>query len=128
MTTTTITLRLDGSENGPRGKANGGIACGPERRDGLDVPPGLLAGDVDMLAAPFAPTDRYAVGGEVRPAAVWGALDCPSYHAAAMRRRRICFLGSLEAHQARPVTVGERLVVWAGPSPAAIARCARPLP
>ena len=48
--------------------------CGPERTDGLGVTPGPLDGDDDILAAPFVPTDAFAVDGRVRAAAVWGAL------------------------------------------------------
>jgi hypothetical protein len=87
------------------------VVCGPERRDGLGVTPGPLEVDADVLAAPFRPTAGYAVDGLVRPAAVWGALDCTSYSAADYRSRRFCLLGSLEAHQVRPVEVTESLVV-----------------
>lgn len=87
------------------------VVCGPERVDGLGVTPGPLAGDVDVLAAPFLPTDRFAVDGTVRPAAVWGALDCPSYPAAEARAGRLGLLGTLEAHLVRPIRVGEDLVV-----------------
>ncbi|MGY2875630.1 hypothetical protein ACVW00_002820 [Marmoricola sp. URHA0025 HA25] len=87
------------------------VVCGPERRDGLGVTPGPLETDPDILAAPFRPTAGYAVDGLVRRAAIWGALDCPSYAAADLRARRFCLLGSLEAHQARPVEVTESLVV-----------------
>ncbi len=87
------------------------VVCGPERRDGLGVTPGLLESDPDILAAPFRPTTGYAVDGLVRPAAVWGALDCPSYSAADLRSRRFCLLGSLEAHLLRPIEVSESLVV-----------------
>jgi hypothetical protein len=85
--------------------------CGPERADGLRVTPGPLEDDPDVLAAPFLPTDRFAVDGRVRSAAVWGALDCPSYPAAEARSGRLGLLGTLEAHQIRPIDVGEELVV-----------------
>lgn len=87
------------------------VVCGPERLDGLGVTPGPLESDPDVLAAPFRPTSGYAVDGLVRPAAVWGALDCPSYSAADLRTRRFCLLGSLEACLVRPVEVTETLVV-----------------
>lgn len=87
------------------------VVCGPERTDGLRVTPGPLAGSEGALAAPFLATAPYADGSEVRAAAVWGALDCPSYPAEALAAGRFCLLGSLEAHQVRPVEVGERLVV-----------------
>jgi hypothetical protein len=87
------------------------VVCGPERTDGLRVTPGPLSDHPDILATPFVPPDRFAVDGVVRNAAVWGALDCPSYPAAAMRSGRLCLLGSLEAHQLRPIDVGEELIV-----------------
>ena len=87
------------------------VVCGPERRDGLGVTPGPLEWEPDILAAPFRPTTGYAVDGVVRPAAIWGALDCTSYSAADYRSRRFCLLGSLEGHQVRPVEVSESLVV-----------------
>jgi hypothetical protein len=86
------------------------VVCGPERSDGLRVTPGPLDGDDDILAAPFVPTAAFAVDGRVRAAAVWGALDCPSYPAAAARSRRLCLLGRLEAHRNREILVGEELV------------------
>jgi acyl-CoA thioesterase FadM len=70
-----------------------------------------LESDPDILAAPFRPTAGYAVEGLIRPAAIWGALDCVSYSAADYRARRFCLLGGLEAHQVRPVEMTERLVV-----------------
>jgi len=87
------------------------VVCGPERRDGLGVTPGPLESDPDVLASPFRPTAGYAVDGLVRPAAVWGALDCSSYSAADYRARRFCLLGSLEGHQVRPIEATESLVV-----------------
>ncbi len=87
------------------------VVCGPERTDGLRATPGPLADHPDILATPFVAPDRFAVDGWVRPAAVWGALDCPSFPAAAMRSNRFCLLGSLEAHQLRPIAAGEELVV-----------------
>lgn len=87
------------------------VVCGPERVDGLRVTPGPLLEDPDVLAAPFLPTERFAVDGTVRAAAVWGALDCPSYPAAEARAGRLGLLGTLEGHLARPIRVGEELVV-----------------
>ncbi|UMG93281.1 hypothetical protein [Nocardioides sp. TF02-7] len=101
---------------GVRHPLSGCVVCGPGRHDGLRVTPGPLATDDAVLAAPFHPGEGWAAGGEVRAAAVWGALDCPSYPAAALAERRFCLLGNLEAHQVRPVLPGERLVVvgWTG--------------
>lgn len=88
------------------------IVCGPDRADGMHVTPGPLSiPGHDLLVAPFVPHEREAVDGLVRPEAVWGALDCPSYPAALMRKRRIAFLGELTAHRRREIRVGEELVV-----------------
>ncbi len=96
---------------GVRHPLSGCVVCGPQRTDGLQATPGPLPDHPDILATPFVPTQRFAVDGQVRAAAVWGALDCPSYPAAALRSRRLCLLGSLEAHLVRPIQVGEELVV-----------------
>lgn len=87
------------------------VVCGPGRQDGLEVTPGPLENRQDVLAAPFVPLDRDATGGVVHPAAVWGALDCPSYPAASLRDGRLGLLGTLAAHRNRDVFLGERLVV-----------------
>lgn len=87
------------------------VVCGPDRTDGLRVTPGPLDSDTDVLSSPFVPPYAFAEAGVVRPAAVWGALDCPSYPVAALRARRFCLLGSLEAHLLRPIAAEERLVV-----------------
>jgi len=86
------------------------VVCGPERRDGLHVTPGPLADRSDVLAAPFVPLEQDATDGVVHPAAVWGALDCPSYPATSLLDGRIGLLGTLTAHRNRDVFVGERLV------------------
>lgn len=87
------------------------IVCGPERADGLQVTPGPLAAAEDLLAAPFVPRAEHEVDGAVRREVVWGALDCPSYPAEAMRTGEFSLLGTLSAHQTRPVRAGEELVV-----------------
>ena len=88
------------------------IVCGPDRADGMHVTPGPLSiPGQDLLVAPFVPHEQEAVDGVVRPEAVWGALDCPSYPAALMRQGRIAFLGELTAHRRREIHVGEQLVV-----------------
>jgi hypothetical protein len=87
------------------------VVCGPARRDGLHVTPGPLPGRADVLTAPFVPAGRDTTDGVVDPAVVWGALDCPSYPAAALLDGRIGLLGTLAAHRNRDVFLGERLVV-----------------
>ena len=88
------------------------VVCGPTRADGLGVTPGPLRRHDDLLAAPFEPPAAFAdADGQVRAAAVWGSLDCPSYPAAALASGELCLLGSLTAHRTRPIHVGERLVV-----------------
>jgi hypothetical protein len=106
-----VRARLRHPFRGVRHPLSDCVVCGPERVDGLRVTPGPLEDDVDVLAAPFVPTERIAVDGRVRAAAVWGALDCPSCPAAQARARRLGLLGTLEAHQNRPIHVGEELVV-----------------
>ena len=78
----------------------------------MHVTPGPLSvPGHDLLVAPFVPHEQEAVDGVVRPEAVWGALDCPSYPAALMRQKKIAFLGELTAHRRREIAVGEELVV-----------------
>ena len=87
------------------------VVCGAQRLDGLGVTPGPLTKHRDVLAAPFVPHERDAAGGVVDPAAVWGALDCPSYPASSLLDRRLGLLGTMTAHRNRDVYLGERLVV-----------------
>ena len=87
------------------------FVCGAERADGMGVTPGPLGYRPDVLAAPFVPLERDATDGVVHPQAVWGVLDCPSYPAASLLRRRVGLLGTLAAHRNRDVFLGERLVV-----------------
>ncbi len=87
------------------------IVCGPERTDGLQVTPGPLAADRDLLATPFVPRPEHEVDGVVRPEVVWGALDCPSYPAALTRTGELGLLGTLTAHLIRPLRAGEQLAV-----------------
>ena len=97
--------------NGARHLLSRCVVCGPERSDGMKVTPGPLRYRPDVLAAPYVPLERDATDGVVHPEAVWGALDCPSYPAASLLRRRVGLLGTLAAHRNRDVFVGERLVV-----------------
>jgi hypothetical protein len=87
------------------------VVCGAQRPDGLGVTPGPLKVRRDVLAAPFIPHERDTAGGVVDPAAVWGALDCPSYPASSLLDRRVGLLGTMAAHRNRDVFLGERLVV-----------------
>lgn len=87
------------------------VVCGTQRLDGLGVTPGPLATRRDVLAAPFVPHERDTTDGVVNPAAVWGALDCPSYPASSLLDRRLGLLGTMTAHRNRDVFLGERLVV-----------------
>jgi hypothetical protein len=88
------------------------IVCGPDRADGMQVTPGPLSiPGQDLLVAPFVPHEQEAVDGVVRPEAIWGALDCPSYPAALMKQKKIAFLGEITAHLRRDIQVGEQLIV-----------------
>jgi len=86
------------------------VVCGPGRPDGMHVTPGPLANRNRVLAAAFVPTEQDATDGVVHPAALWGALDCPSYPAQWLLGRRFGVLGTMAAHCSRQVRVGERLV------------------
>lgn len=85
------------------------VVCGPERADGLRVTPGPLAAVPDVLASPFVVRPDYAVQGLASAESLWGALDCISYPADLLRRRRLAYLGSLAVAIHRTPEVGERL-------------------
>ncbi|MFD0791356.1 hypothetical protein ACFQ0P_13195 [Microbacterium insulae] len=88
------------------------VVCAPGRRDGMHVTPGPLPDRPEMLAAPWLVDSRDAVGGTAPFAAVWAAMDCPSYPAAALRERELCLLGTMTASVMRRPRVGEQLVVF----------------
>lgn len=87
------------------------VVCGAERHDGLRICFGPIPDHPEMMASPFAVPEAFGDDrGRLRTAAVWGALDCPSYPAEAVRRGRFALLGRLAAHLRRPVRVGEDLI------------------
>lgn len=87
------------------------VVCGAERLDGLRICFGPLPDHPEMMASPFVVPEAFCGDrGELRTPAVWGALDCPSYPAEAVRRGRFALLGRLAAHLLRPVVAGERLI------------------
>lgn len=86
------------------------VVCGAERHDGLRICFGPVPGHPEIFASPFTAPAAFAVDGLLRPAVVWGALDCPSYPAEVVRRGRIALLGQITAHRRREVPVGEQLV------------------
>ena len=87
------------------------VVCGAERRDGLRICFGPVPGHPELMASPFTVPAAYCQdGGVLRTPAVWGALDCPSYPAEAVRRGRFALLGRLAASQRRPIMVGEELI------------------
>lgn len=88
------------------------VVCGPRRSDGMRVTPGPLPDRPDLLAAPWVVSTRDAVGGAAPIAAVWGAIDCTSYPAAALRARKLCLLGTMTASVERRPRIGERLVAY----------------
>ncbi|QKJ19343.1 hypothetical protein [Microbacterium hominis] len=88
------------------------IVCGPERSDGMRVTPGPVAGRPELLAAPWLVGVRESASGTAHAAAVWAALDCPSYPAEALAARRLCLLGTMTARIDRRPRVGERIVVY----------------
>lgn len=96
----------------------GCFGCGPARApgDGLRIFPGLVPAG-ELVAAPWIPDASLADGrGEVRPAFLWAALDCPSGWAAIVAGAATpILLGELAARVVGRVGAGERCVVlgWA---------------
>lgn len=88
------------------------VVCGPGRTDGMHVTPGPVPGRPELLAAPWLVDSRDAVGGMAPFAAIWGAMDCPSYPAAALRERELALLGTMTGLIERRPRVGERLIVF----------------
>lgn len=88
------------------------VVCGPGRPDGLHVTPGPVPGRPDVLAAPWTVQPGVATHGAALFAAVWAALDCPSYPAAALRDGVVALLGTMTARVDRRPRVGETVVVW----------------
>jgi hypothetical protein len=85
------------------------VVCGAQRMDGLRICFGPVPGHPDMMASPFLVPESFCTGGVLRTPAVWGALDCVSYPAEAVRRGRFALLGRLTAHARRPIPVGARM-------------------
>ncbi|MCH6229416.1 hypothetical protein MK786_01530 [Microbacterium sp. CFH 31415] len=87
------------------------VVCGPRRADGMHVTPGFAPGRPELLTAPWVVDGRDSVGGAAPFPAVWAAMDCTSYPAAALRDRELCLLGTMTAEVERRPRVGEQLVV-----------------
>lgn len=88
------------------------IVCGPGRTDGMHVTPGPVPGRPDVLAAPWVVGPNVSTHGAALFPAVWAALDCPSYPAAALRDRVFCLLGTMTGRVDRRPRVGEPVVVY----------------
>lgn len=88
------------------------VVCGPRRVDGMHVTPGPVPDRPDLLAAPWVVSARDSVGGAAPLEAIWGAIDCTSYPAAALRSRTLCLLGTITAAVERRPRIGEELVVY----------------
>jgi hypothetical protein len=91
------------------------FVCGPDRRDGLRIFAGPLAGQ-DAVAAPWTPDPSLGDDeGRVREEFVWAALDCPGAFASGFDGRGETLLGRMAARiDARP-PAGERHVVMGWP-------------
>ncbi|WP_345543388.1 hypothetical protein [Microbacterium jejuense] len=88
------------------------FVCGPHRPDGMHVTPGFVPDRPDMLAAPWVVGADVSNAGLAHFAAVWGAIDCTSYPARALRSGELCLLGTMTADVERRPRVGEKLVVF----------------
>lgn len=88
------------------------VVCGPGRADGMHVTPGPVPDRPALLAAPWVVGAGYAHAGIADFPAVWAAMDCPSFPAAALEARIMCVLGTMTARVERRPRVGEHLVVY----------------
>lgn len=88
------------------------VVCSPARPDGMHVTPGPVPDRPDILASPWVVSSRHAHAGIADFPAVWAAMDCPSYPAAALHDRVLCLLGTMTAQVVRRPFVGEHLVVY----------------
>jgi len=88
------------------------FVCGPHRPDGMHVTPGFAPDRADMLVAPWVVGADVSGSGIAHLAAVWGAIDCTSYPAHALRTGELCLLGTMTALVERRPRVGEKLVVY----------------
>lgn len=94
------------------------FVCGPQRplADGLEIFAGPVPGRDGLVACAWQPAaDLVDARGDVLPAVLWAALDCPGYFAAMGDDLRPALLGQLEAALRRPVGGDQPLVVYAWP-------------
>lgn len=96
----------------------GCFVCGPARAygDGLRLFTGKL-GERELVASAWIPAEAFAgANGDVDPAIVWSALDCPSYFGGRLRGYgRIAVLGRMTATLLRPVRVNTAHIVLGWP-------------
>jgi hypothetical protein len=93
--------------------APGCFVCGPRHPDGLDLQPGVVAGS-DLVATVWRPSaDLSDATGRVHPAAVWAALDCPSWYGAASGRPAL--LGTMTAWRDADLAIDRPAVVTGWP-------------
>lgn len=96
----------------------GCFVCGPGRAegDGLRLFTGKLP-QRELVACSFRPGPGFAGSdGDVDPAIVWSALDCPSYFGGRLRDfARAAVLGRLTATLRRPLQVGAPYIVVGWP-------------
>ncbi len=96
----------------------GCFVCGPARAagDGLRLFTGKLP-QRELVACSFRPGPGFAgADGDVDPAIVWSALDCPSYFGGRLRDfGRAAVLGRLTATLCRPLAVGAPYIVVGWP-------------
>ena len=81
------------------------FTCGPERKDGLGIFAGPVAGRDGLVAATWTPEEEPA------PEVVWAALDCPSGWAVDDFQREGVLLGRMAARIDRLPAPGEEYVV-----------------
>jgi hypothetical protein len=107
----TLAEAREAARDHPESLVPGCFVCGSGRPDGLGVHFGPLARHPDVTAAVFLPGATVPNrGGDVAPAMVWAALDCPSYAPALWDWDRPSLLARLAVERLDCVAVGEPVI------------------
>ncbi len=98
------------------------FVCGGKRHagDGLCLQAEVIAGENTLMGTPWQLHPNFAdENGEIDPAFIWSALDCPGYFACAYGEAAL--LGRLTAEVFKPLKLGDDAVVygWSLDDPAA---------
>ena len=89
------------------------FVCGGARHagDGLCLQAEVIEGESGLMGTPWQLHPNFAdAGGEIDPAYIWSALDCPGYFACAYGEAAL--LGRLTAEIVRPLKIGGDAMVY----------------